>query len=103
MEVDRARSTQLIHSPESTVSTMGEGDVFEVFGRSISKNSVSFFAQITVVYITVIACLINISLGNNSEVWLILLSASLGAVLPAPKLKIHKDPGNGPNPSLIIN
>jgi hypothetical protein len=40
-----------------------------------------------VIYTIVISAIINISLGNSKETWLFLLSTSLGAVLPSPKLK----------------
>jgi len=85
------RATSLNHSPEPIISTEGEAHSWQVFGRTISKNSAAFCAQMIVIYIIVIACLVNISLGHRSELWLVLLSTSLGAILPQPKLKIHKD------------
>ena len=47
-----------------------------------------FFAQIIVVYMIIITSLVQISLRSpNKEVWLILLSRSIGYILPSPGLK----------------
>ena len=102
MEGDPARSTPQVHSLESVASTRGEGHSWEIFGRSISKNSVGYFTQIFVIYIMVIASLINISVGNSSQLFTALLSMCLGAVLPQPKLKMHKAQLVGSNPSVNI-
>lgn len=46
-----------------------------------------FFIQMALLFIVIIAAVINISLGNDKqEVWMILLSTGLGALLPNPKL-----------------
>ena len=57
----------------------------------IVKNRFTFFAQIIVVYMIIITSLVQISLRiPDKELWLILLSSSIGYILPSPGLKIRK-------------
>ena len=59
----------------------------------IPKNRWSFFAQIVVVYTIIITSLIHLSLKcPDKELWLILLSSSVGYILPSPGLKFSKRP-----------
>ena len=59
----------------------------------IPKNRWSFFAQIVVVYTIIITSLIHLSLkSQDKELWLILLSSSVGYILPSPGLKFSKRP-----------
>ena len=57
----------------------------------IVKNWFTFFAQIIVVYMIIITSLVQISLRSpDKELWLILLSSSIGYILPSPGLKFRK-------------
>ncbi len=48
----------------------------------------AFYAQALLIYIIAVACIINLSIGSeHSHVWVSLLSASLGFILPAPKVR----------------
>ena len=50
-----------------------------------------FFAQIIVVYMIIITSLVQISLRSpDKELWLILLSSSIGYILPSQGLKFRK-------------
>ena len=50
-----------------------------------------FFAQIIVVYMIVITSLVQISLRSpDKELWFILLSSSIGYILPSQGLKFRK-------------
>ena len=50
-----------------------------------------FFAQLIVVYMIIITSLVQISLRSpDKELWLILLSSSIGYILPSPGLKFRK-------------
>ena len=63
---------------------------WNVFGNKIPKEEITFFAQVVLIYIVCIACIINLSIGNgNSNLWTSLLSGSLGYILPSPKLSKH--------------
>lgn len=57
------------------------------------KNRLTFLAQILVVYGIIITSLVHISLQSpDKELWLVLLSSSVGYILPAPGLKFRKSP-----------
>ena len=63
---------------------------WNVFGNKIPKDEFAFFAQVVLIYIVCITCIINLSIGNgNSNLWISLLSDSLGYILPSPKLSNH--------------
>lgn len=57
----------------------------------INRNLV-FYAQILIIVIVVVASIVNLSLNStqHTELWVAVLSTSLGAVLPSPKLKHTK-------------
>ena len=59
-----------------------------IFGRRVPKSAMVFFSQIILIYIVVITCIINLSMDNgNTSLWITLLSASTGYLLPNPSLK----------------
>lgn len=71
-----------------SVSQTSQAWVF--WGRRLPKAEIVFFSQIIILYIVIITCIINLSIGSQADMWLILLSTSLGAILPNPNLKISK-------------
>lgn len=55
------------------------------------KNTLIFFSQIIVIYFIIVAAIIQLSLyDSNKDLWIILLSSSLGYILPSPNLKFKK-------------
>ena len=57
-------------------------------GHTVSKHQIVFFTQVILVYIVVIASIVNISLGiADQNIWVILLSSAIGYLLPSPSLK----------------
>lgn len=59
-----------------------------LFGRKFPKSEAVFFSQVILIYIVVIACILNLSLNNgDSNLWTALLALSLGSALPNPSLK----------------
>ena len=61
---------------------------FKVFGKRIQKAEMTFIFQVIILYIVIITCIINLSLKNGtSELWVSLLSYSLGCLLPSPKIR----------------
>ena len=51
---------------------------------------VSYASQVVVIFTVVVACLVNLSLGDDkSALWSSLLSLALGCMLPNPKLRRH--------------
>lgn len=70
---------------------IGENDSirsnWELFGRVVPKNEVIFICQVVILYIVIVTCIINLSLKNgDSNLWVALLSSSLGIMLPQPTL-----------------
>ena len=58
------------------------------YGKPVEKNKLVYIVQTTLIYIVVLTCLVNISLHNGqSELWVALLSYSVGTILPSPKMK----------------
>ena len=56
----------------------------------IVKNRFTFIAQIIVVYMIIVTSLVQISLRSpDKELWLFLLSSSIGYILPSPGLKFR--------------
>ena len=61
---------------------------FKVLGKKVRKPEIVFIFQVIILYIVIITCIINLSLKNGtSELWVSLLSYSLGCILPSPKIK----------------
>ncbi len=62
-----------------------------LFGKRLPRSEITFFAQVIIVYIVIITCIVNLSLGNGDiNLWTALLSSCLGYLLPSPKLKSYK-------------
>ena len=61
---------------------------FKIFGKRVRKPELTFITQVIILYIVIIKCIINLSLKNGtSELWVSMLSYSLGCLLPSPKIK----------------
>ena len=58
-----------------------------VFGKPFPRSEVRFFGQIIILYIVIIACLINLSVGKGKldTLWISVLCSSLGTLLPSPR------------------
>lgn len=81
----------MFHMDQCNISENSTKDSWNVFGYSIPKMEVVFFSQIVILYVVIITCLINLSLGNKpSELWVSLLSACIGYLLPNPSIKNTK-------------
>ena len=66
---------------------------WKVFGDICPKQGVVFFAQIIIIYIVIIACIVNLSLKiGESNMWVALLSSCLGYLLPSPTIAKHERP-----------
>ena len=81
LSMDEEHGSSVLYSQPSTEST----DKWVVWGHRLPKGEIVFLTQAIVIYTVIISAIVNISLGNSSETWLVLLSASVGAILPAPK------------------
>jgi hypothetical protein len=57
-----------------------------------SQKQVIYYCQVIAIYIIVVACLINLSIGSDKDtVWASMLSACIGYLLPSPKFKQQKN------------
>lgn len=64
---------------------------WSVCGSNVPKNQVTYWTQIVLVYGIVIASIVHLSLQSpDKELWLVLLSSSIGYILPSPGLKLRK-------------
>ena len=55
-------------------------------GMAPQKDIIVFTCQMSILFIVIISCVINVSLGMKNELlWISLLSSSIGYVLPNPK------------------
>lgn len=62
--------------------------------QKLPRKEYVFFSQLAVLFVVIVAAIINISLNNGQqEVWLVLLSTGVGALLPNPRLGKRKSPG----------
>jgi hypothetical protein len=59
--------------------------------RPINREII-YFCQVIAIYLIIIACVINLSLGSDKDsLWSSLLSGSLGYLLPSPKIRRRND------------
>ena len=93
---DQGVQTGILHS----VSTRSES--WDVFGRKLPKSEIVFFAQIVVIYTVLIASIVKRSTGNESDLWVLLIGTSLGAVLPHPDMPVLKPGGDQRTTPVII-
>ena len=65
-----------------------KSDKWHVLGSRVPKAEIVYFSQMTIVYIIILASIVNLSIQNGStELWISLLSSCIGYALPNPKLK----------------
>ena len=64
-----------------------ENRTWLLFGQKCPRQEVVFFAQTVIIYVVIIASIVNLSLGiGESNLWVALLSSCLGYLLPNPTL-----------------
>lgn len=58
------------------------------FGTEVPKNEIVYFCQIIVIFTIIVTSLYQLAVGSrNNELWISLLSSSLGYILPNPTIK----------------
>lgn len=61
---------------------------WDFFGRKIPRGEIVYFSQILIIYAVIICSVVNLTSGDHlTNVWISLLSSSLGYLLPSPKIK----------------
>ena len=57
-------------------------------GHVFPRSEIVFFIQVTIVFIVAIVSIVNITMQHpDSQLWIALLSSSVGYILPSPNLK----------------
>ena len=67
-------------------------ELWNVACGKIPKAEIVYICQVIVIIGVIVACIVNLSIGNNDKdsLWATLLSASVGYLLPNPKLPKYK-------------
>lgn len=72
----------------SSNSSAADRASWHILGKSVPKQEVVYFCQVILIYIVVISCIVNLILQrDDGKVWISLLSACLGYLLPNPSIK----------------
>ena len=67
-----------------------------LFGSKFSRTALVFLYQVIILYISIITCFVNLTVHNGpNELWITVLSLSLGTILPSPKVRKSKITGDG--------
>ena len=68
-----------------------------LFGGKFSRTALVFLCQVIILYISIITCFVNLTIRNNgpNELWITVLSLSLGTILPSPKVRKSKITAGG--------
>ena len=57
-----------------------------LFGSKFSRTALVFLCQVIILYISILTCFVNLTMCNGpNELWITVLSLSLGTILPSPK------------------
>ena len=67
-----------------------------IFGSKFSRTALIFLCQVIILYISIITCSVNLTVHNGpNELWITVLSLSLGTILPSPKVRKSKIAAGG--------
>ena len=67
-----------------------------LFGSKFSRTALVFLCQVIILYISIITCFVNLTVHNGpNELWITVLSLSLGTILPSPKVRKSNIAGRG--------
>lgn len=76
---------------EDQTSRTSVGNEWNICGKKVSRSAIVFACQIVILYISIITCFVNLTIKNGpNELWITILSISLGSILPSPKVQKPK-------------
>lgn len=79
-----------MNSPSESQSS-GDAEWESACGK-LPKREIIYFCQVVAIYIIIIACIVNLSLGTDKDsLWASMLSGCIGYLLPSPKIRKHKN------------
>ena len=62
--------------------------LWNIFGQKMPRNEIVYFTQIILIYVIIGISLYQLTNNqSNTELWISLLSANIGYILPSPKIK----------------
>lgn len=71
-------------------TTLASGN-WRIWGQQLPKQEIVFFSQVFIIYVVIITCVVNLTLGRDEgKIWIALLSSCLGYLLPNPSLKAEQ-------------
>ena len=86
IETNTPERETFLHFPKREEES--NSDKWHLLGTRVPKTEIVYFCQMIIVYIIIIASIVNLSIRNgSSELWISLLSSCIGYALPNPKLK----------------
>jgi hypothetical protein len=66
--------------------------VSQALGSRGRPDLVLFFAQVVIIFIVICTSLVNLTFGfGNQNLWTVILTGSLGYLMPNPKIKFSED------------
>ena len=75
-------------SPSLTEHSQTSSSRWHFCGHVLPRSEIVFFIQVTLVFIVAIVSIVNITVQHpDSQLWIALLSSSVGYLLPSPTLK----------------
>lgn len=94
---NRSPDNITLHMAQKELVQQANGDCsssassrWHFFGRRLPRSEIVFFVQVTLVFIVAIVSLVNITLNHPySQLWIALLSSSVGYLLPSPNLNAN--------------
>ena len=65
----------------------GRDSEWTLCGAQVSRTALVFLCQVIILYISIITCFVNLTVGNSpNQLWISILSLSIGTILPSPKV-----------------
>ena len=69
------------------VENSSVGSRWHLFGYKFPRHEVVYFSQIIIIYMVILTCLINLTIGRGeSNLWTALLASCLGYMMPNPSI-----------------
>ncbi len=77
---------------------MPSATTWELFSRRFPRSEVVFFCQIIILFVVIVAAIVNLTLQTSDiQLWTALLSSSIGYILPNPRLQDNRSTTNQEN------
>jgi hypothetical protein len=76
----------------SVSQSSGDDERWGTVCGKLPKREIIYFCQVVAIYIIIIACIVNLSLGSDKDsLWASMLSGCIGYLLPSPKIQKNKN------------